>query len=87
MKTPGVLDPITYTFTQNGVTAQYTNATNQADWSLVKGCYETSEFIFIKMQRGSFHLVPLRQVTNQQVAALRGALRTHLSEKKIHLRD
>ena len=87
IKTPGVLDPITYTFTQDGVTAQYTKGMNQADWSLVRGCYETSRFIFIKMQRGTFHLVPLPQVTSEQATALRAILRTHLPAKSNRFRD
>src|SRR6266478_2713047 len=71
IKMPGLLDPITYSFASEGVTFEYKHGKNSADWSLVKGAYETSRFIFIKMQWGGFHLIPLRQITSDQAAAVR----------------
>jgi hypothetical protein len=80
-KMPGVLAPITYTFSVDGVTAQYENGKNSAAWSLVKGASETKKFIFIKMQRSTFHLVPKRQIAKDQAILLRQILRKHVPAK------
>jgi hypothetical protein len=81
VKMPGVLAPITYILSVDGVTAQFENGRNTAAWSLVKGASETGKYIFIQMQRGTFHLMPKRQMTNDQVMLLRQMLREHVSAK------
>lgn len=84
LRMQGVLTPITYTLSGDGITAQFENGKNSADWSLVKGASETSKYIFVKMQRGSFHLVPKRQITEDQAVRLRQILRRH-SPVKVRL--
>lgn len=77
-KRPGVLAPITYLFTENYVSAQFVNGESKADWSLVTGAWETSNYIVVRMQRGSFHLVPKRLITTEQTCRLREILRAHV---------
>jgi YcxB-like protein len=77
-KMPGVLAPITYSFSDGGITAEYEKAKSSADWSLVKGARETDKFLFIKMQRGTFHLIPKGQMTEVQATLLRQLLRAHV---------
>jgi uncharacterized protein (DUF58 family) len=83
-RTPGALAPITYIFSADGVTAQFENASNTAAWTLVKGASETANFILIKMQRGSFHLLPKKQITEDQATLVRRILRKHVPAK-VHL--
>jgi len=80
-KQPGVLAPITYIFSSDGVTAQFENGANKAAWSLVKGATETNKYIFVQMQRGSFHLLPKGSINAEQDTRLRKILRERLSEK------
>ncbi len=80
-KNPGVLAPITYSLSDAGVSAQYVNGATVADWSLVLGAFESSRYVFIKMQRGSFHLVPKAQVGAQDFINLRQILREKLGKK------
>jgi YcxB-like protein len=75
-----VLAPITYVFSDYGVTAHFQNAENKTAWSLVKGARETADYFFIEMQRKSFHLVPKRTVRDEQAVSLREKLRAHLSK-------
>ncbi len=65
---------------------QFENGTNSAAWSLVKGALETDKFIFIAMQRSTFHLVPKRQITNDRATLLRKVLRTYIS-RNVHLQN
>jgi hypothetical protein len=78
VKMPGVLAPITYRFSREGIAAEYENAKSSAAWSLVKGARENGKFIFIKMQRGTFHLVPKNQMTEEQAILLRRLLKAHV---------
>ena len=80
LKSAALLAPITYTFSDRGVSAEYINGKNNADWSLVTGAAEGSGFIFIKMQRGSFHLIPKNQITDEEARTLRQILREHVQK-------
>ncbi len=61
-KNPGVLAPITYVFDDFGVSAIFFDGETRAQWSLVTGAFETARYVFVLMQRGSFHLIPKSQV-------------------------
>ena len=80
-KMPGILAPITYRFSPEGIAVEYENAKSSAAWSLVKGARETGKFIFIKMQRGTFHLVPKNQMTEEQAIVLRQLLKARVPAK------
>jgi YcxB-like protein len=86
MKSAAVLAPMTLKFSDRGVSAEYINGKNSADWSLVKGASEAIGFIFVKMQRGTFHLVPKNQITAEQADELRKILREHL-KRNVSLDD
>jgi hypothetical protein len=80
-KNPGVLAPITYIFDDFGLSAVFINGENRAEWSLVTGALETSRYVFVLMQRGSFHLIPKSQVDERELASLRRILRSKLGSK------
>ncbi|HLH02563.1 MAG TPA: YcxB family protein [Bryobacteraceae bacterium] len=86
LKNPGLRDPITYTFNDLTVTAKFSNGENRADWSLVTGAFETSNYLFVLMQRGSFHLIPKQQIDEFQLHSLRQLLRHQLGPKARRLR-
>lgn len=79
-KQPGTFAPITYAFSDDGVNARFVNGKTEAAWSLVKGARETRDYFFIEMQRNSFHLIPKRLTSDEQVAHLRTTLRQHVAE-------
>lgn len=79
-KQPGVLSPITYIFSDYGITAEFENGTNKAMWSLVKGARETEDYFFIEMQRRSFHLIPKRLLIEDQASRLRAILRANVTK-------
>jgi hypothetical protein len=78
LKTKAILAPITFVFSDAGVSAEYVNGKNAADWSLVTGADENSQFIFVRMQRGSFHLIPKAQIGGGKATKLREILRQHV---------
>jgi len=80
-KYPNILSPISFTFSDSGITTKYVNSRMEADWSLATGAFETAAFIFVGMQRGSFHPIPKAQLTNAQITRLREILRSHVSKK------
>lgn len=75
LKTKAILAPITFVFSDAGVSAEYVNGKNAADWSLVTGAHENSQFIFVRMQRSSFHLIPKAQIGSGEATMLRQMLR------------
>jgi hypothetical protein len=81
VKMPGILAPIIFTFSVDGVTAQFENGKNSAAWSLARGASETDKFIFVEMQRGTFHLVPKSQISQDQAKLLRQLLRKYVRAK------
>jgi hypothetical protein len=83
-KRPGVLAPMTLSFTASGVTAEFENGTNKAMWSLVKGAKETRHYFLIEMQRRTYHLIPKRFLNEEKASRLREILRANVS-KNIHL--
>ena len=85
-KNPAVLGPITYTFDDSGVSALFINGENRSDWSLVTGAFETSNDVFVLMQRGSFHLIPKSQVDQNELASLRNILHRKLGSKARRIR-
>jgi YcxB-like protein len=80
-KNPDVLAPMTLAFGTDGLAAEFEHGTNSAAWALVKGATETKPFIFIKMLRGTFHLVPKSQLTREELATLRQILEEHVLRK------
>jgi len=78
LKIKAILAPSTFVFSDAGVSAEYLNAKNTADWSLVTGANENSQFIFVRMQRSSFHLIPKAQISSGDAAKLREVLRQHV---------
>ena len=76
-----MLSPISYRLSEGGISATYVNGTVSSAWSLVTGASESVRYVFVHMQRGSFHLVPKQQVDSQQLAALRGILHRKLGTK------
>jgi hypothetical protein len=85
-KNPGVLSPITYVFDDFGVSAIFINGETRAEWSLVTGAFESSRYIFVSMQRRSFHLIPKSQVDERELASLRSILRNKLGTKARRIR-
>ena len=80
LKSEALSSPIVLSFSNAGVSAEYVNGTNAADWSLVTGARESPHFVFLGMQRGSFHLIPKTQITSDQATKLRAILRSHVQK-------
>jgi len=81
---PGALAPMAFVFSAYGITAEFENGTTKAMWSLVKGARETDRYFLIEMQRRSFHLIPKRQITEEQASRLREILSANIS-RNVHL--
>jgi hypothetical protein len=79
-KQPGALAPMNFVFSTYGIAAEFENGTTKAMWSLVKGARETDQYFLIEMQRRSFHLIPKRQITDEQASRLREILRANISK-------
>jgi hypothetical protein len=80
-KEPGLLGPITYVLSPDGVFSEHRNAANEAlwtastAWSLISGARESKNYIFIRLARDKFHLIPKVQLGSEQTALLRTILR------------
>ena len=83
-KQPGALAPMNFVFSAYGITAEFENGTTKAMWSLVKGARESGLYFFIEMQRRSFHLIPKRQISEEQASRLQEILSDNIS-KNLHL--
>jgi hypothetical protein len=63
-KEPGMLGPITYVLSPDGIFSQHRNVanerlwTNTISWSLVAGVTESGKYVFIRLARDKFHLIP-----------------------------
>jgi len=86
LKSEALSSPITFNFSETGVRAEYVNGSNAAGWSLVTGARENSHFLFVNMQRGSFHLIPKAQITGEQATSLRAILRSHIQKNNLPYR-
>ena len=79
-KEPGLLGPITYVLSSEGIFSEHRNAANETlwtastAWSLISGATESKKYIFIRLARDRFHLIPKAQLRNEQTQVLRTIL-------------
>ena len=78
MKTPGALDPTTFTFTDGGLAVENQHAKVIMDWTLVKAATESKSTVYIKYGRGGSLFIPKNRTTADKLALLRAILRAHI---------
>lgn len=80
-KEPGSLGPITYILSSEGIFSEHRNGANETiwtattAWSLISGATESKKYIFIRLARDKFHLIPKSQLRDEQTQVLRTILR------------
>ncbi len=85
-KEPGLLGPITYVLSSTGIFSEHRNAPNETlwtatvAWSLISGVKESRKYIFIRLARDRFHLIPKAQLGDQETQVLRTILRQRVSK-------
>jgi hypothetical protein len=77
LRAPHMKHGLTFVFTHEGVAAEYTGVCSYADWSFVRGAYETNRDIFVKMRVGA-HVIPKSQISAEQSERLRQIVRAHV---------
>jgi hypothetical protein len=74
-KYPGILSPVTLSFSNSGIASELVNENSVVAWTLVTGALESTEFVFVEMRRGIYYLVPKAQLSADQIARLKDILR------------
>lgn len=78
---PGALEPLSYTFTSEGINTSYAMGTGQTAWPLWKSAFETNELLLIRHTLGLLHIVPKRGLDSSALVSLRALLRDRFGEK------
>jgi len=85
MKEPGQMEPITYALSTVGISTEYRNAStgeswkSDVSWAFVTGAAETKRYIFIRLARDKFQLIPKGQLGADQIGLLRLILRERVT--------
>jgi hypothetical protein len=84
-KEPGQLEPVIYALSAEGISTEYRNAStgeswkSDVSWALARGAAETKRYIFIRLARDKFQLIPKGQLGADQIGLLRRILRERVT--------
>jgi hypothetical protein len=80
-KSPTFSGPVTFSASEQGIelTGEHSNA--KLDWSMVKGFSEMNHAILVNLKPAGFQIVPKRQLSQADTAALRNVLKFHAPGK------
>lgn len=78
---PGALEPLSYTFSAEGIAASYAMGQGQMAWPLWTGAIETKALVLIRHSLGMLHIIPKRDLDAATLARLRALLRDRFGSK------
>lgn len=81
---PGMLEPVKFTFSDEGLGVESNVGHGTTSWIIWKGAFETNSLIVIRHQMNLLHIVPKRDLSANAIAGIRSILKKHI--KNAHLR-
>lgn len=80
---PGMLGPVAYTLSPQGIAVRAADAQSQLPWGYYARARETREFFLIVLKSRQVHLIPKAQLAAAQIARLRVFLTQFLGKVRL----
>jgi hypothetical protein len=86
-KAPGTLDPVKYTFSDEGLGVEASIGHGMTSWVAWKTAFETKSLIVIRHQFNMIHIIPKRGLSKDLLNAVKSMLNKHLKTARLQMEN